>query len=150
VGEVLKSGEDPSENRWRRLLSLIGIAVTLSAVTVELAGYLHFIRDANEWANSFINWFIVAIFGQELSVATLFFIKAAIIVTIVWLLFFIALQSYSTNYEHVTLDKWIEELCFLHVAPTDVGFTVAKTKGVLFLAVPVLTLFSAVARPYSA
>jgi hypothetical protein len=141
----LNRGEDPFEGRWKRLLTLAGVCITLSEVTAELTGYTHFLRNANNAADICLKHFGSA-FEYEVSQGGLIATKAGVVAIGTWILFFLALRSYSRAYHKIALSKWIEEdVCFLAVSPKETPAVVIKTQVFLFIAVPFAALLPALA-----
>jgi hypothetical protein len=123
------NGGRPSEARWRRLLAIIGIASSLTAVAAELSGYLHFLSTVND------------------SPPELWLLKTATALSAIWLTCFVALQSYVARYERTSFIRWIGGLYFLD-PPDQVRWATTKTATILFIALPVWSAYRTVCPPW--
>jgi hypothetical protein len=145
--QITSNGGEGSEDRWRRLLTLVGLAISLATVAAELSGYLDFLKSANDKATDLLNGFSIIIAGRPFSTPAVVLIKAATILSVVWLVFFAALCSYAARYERTSLSSWTAERYFLE-PPREVTFETAKTVALLFITTPARSLCRAVTPPW--
>jgi len=144
---VFDIDEEASEpNRWPQLISITGVAMTLSSIGGELTGYFQFLSTVNHTFDGAINKIIgIAIGGESYGSTTLCVVKAVLTTICVWALFFIALRRYAVTYENTTLDEWISEVrCFLTVKPENKWQEIALTECILFALLPPASLWSTV------
>jgi hypothetical protein len=142
-------GAPPAVNRWQRLISIVGVLSTLSAIAGELAGYFTFLRNANEFVDVCITSIVSIFVGTHLTSSALLMLKVALAVLVVWTLFLYSLHRYAKTHEHTTIYKWINEVNFFLLL--EQGRRLVEYRKIcffVFVALPPMALFKASIPPW--
>jgi hypothetical protein len=133
-------------NRWQRLLSLVGAAITLSTITGVLVNFFESVALVNQHFNSFVGGLLLSKTGAAVSSATLTSIKVFLLLAAVWTIFYAAAHRYARAYEQSSLFEWIyERRCFLRRSSDH---EVIITAALFFVMTPVLALLAVALPPW--
>ncbi len=137
-------------HRWHKLGSFVGVGLTLGGIIAEVSGYLKIFSAMSATVTLIINSIAVICLNIHFDQHTVLAIKIFLGIVVSWVLFHMALHSYSKIYEHTDLHKWIVEVrCFMKIPQEKYFQEVQSTYAILVVCLPLASVLGVLLHPFS-